>query len=174
MYFADCFAKFAGETFWCTGEYLTDLSKLCMLRAVKCARLMVRGWNYLCTAATLMNAQWSRLHPIFTSSIERVNEASAIEQQASTNAKKEHIHAGKLALINGHRRLRAPVQNRCAAALSLAALVQWPLSFSRILELLFLFCCALYIKRALQLNDDVSCRRAELSDMWTHRICTLT
>lgn len=56
-----------------------------------CEKIMQKGWSNRAVGATLMNADSSRSHSIFTINIEMVTEDEAGE---------EHIRAGKLNLVD--------------------------------------------------------------------------
>ena len=56
-----------------------------------CEKIMSKGWSNRAVGATLMNADSSRSHSIFTINIEMVTEDESGE---------EHIRAGKLNLVD--------------------------------------------------------------------------
>lgn len=138
---------------------MAGLSMHRVLSVAECARLMERGWNNRSTGATLMNADSSRSHSIFTIYIERVDEANAAEQQAAgANAKKEHIRAGKLNLVDlaGSER-----QSKTGASFFLF------LSFS------FYFLSLLFFPLVNRSRESDSCHYSEVCVMVTRPNSTL-
>ena len=73
--------------------------KICILglsqhpvhNVVECEKIMQKGWKNRATGATLMNADSSRSHSIFT-----IN----LEMMTADDAGEEHIRAGKLNLVD--------------------------------------------------------------------------
>ena len=96
-----------------TGVYVAGLSMHRVLSVAECARLMERGWSNRSTGATLMNADSSRSHSIFTIYIERVDETPAAAAGVRRE-RQEGAHPRRQTQPRRSRRLRAPVQNRCA------------------------------------------------------------
>ncbi|XP_041367083.1 kinesin-like protein KIF17 [Gigantopelta aegis] len=73
------------------GVYVNDLSMHAVHNVQECERIMAQGWKNRATGATLMNADSSRSHSIFTISLE----------MATTDEEGEdHIRAGKLNLVD--------------------------------------------------------------------------
>lgn len=57
----------------------------------ECERVMAKGWSNRATGSTLMNAESSRSHSIFSIHLEMMNKDENEE---------EHIRAGKLNLVD--------------------------------------------------------------------------
>jgi len=70
---------------------LSGLSKTPVHNVVECNKMMERGWKNRSTGATLMNADSSRSHSIFT-----IN----LEMMTADEEGEEHIRAGKLNLVD--------------------------------------------------------------------------
>ncbi|XP_078333667.1 osmotic avoidance abnormal protein 3-like isoform X3 [Crassostrea virginica] len=73
------------------GVYVNGLSMHPVHNVHDCEKVMSKGWSNRAVGATLMNADSSRSHSIFTINIEMVTEDEAGE---------EHIRAGKLNLVD--------------------------------------------------------------------------
>ncbi|XP_048779621.1 kinesin-like protein KIF17 isoform X3 [Ostrea edulis] len=73
------------------GVYVNGLSMHPVHNVMDCEKIMSKGWSNRAVGATLMNADSSRSHSIFTINIEMVTEDEAGE---------EHIRAGKLNLVD--------------------------------------------------------------------------
>ncbi|CAG0923076.1 unnamed protein product [Notodromas monacha] len=73
------------------GVYIPELSKHPVHNVHECESLMDRGWNNRSTGATLMNADSSRSHSIFTIMLEMMT----VNEDGS-----EHIRQGKLNLVD--------------------------------------------------------------------------
>src|SRR5437899_3209984 len=70
---------------------MLDLSKHKCMNVSACGKVMEQGWKNRATGATLMNAESSRSHSIFTIYMER----------CETDEKgKQHIRAAKLNLVD--------------------------------------------------------------------------
>ncbi|XP_033752605.1 kinesin-like protein KIF17 isoform X7 [Pecten maximus] len=73
------------------GVYVSGLSMHPVHNVTECERIMEKGWKNRATGATLMNADSSRSHSIFTINLEMIQEDDEGE---------EHIRAGKLNLVD--------------------------------------------------------------------------
>lgn len=73
------------------GVYVNGLTMHPVHNVHDCEKIMQKGWSNRAVGATLMNADSSRSHSIFTINIEMVTEDEAGE---------EHIRAGKLNLVD--------------------------------------------------------------------------
>ncbi|KAL4224904.1 Kinesin-like protein kif17 [Mactra antiquata] len=73
------------------GVYVNGLSQTPVHNVVECNKIMERGWKNRSTGATLMNADSSRSHSIFT-----IN----LEMMTPDDEGEEHIRAGKLNLVD--------------------------------------------------------------------------
>ncbi|XP_052800999.1 kinesin-like protein KIF17 isoform X2 [Mya arenaria] len=73
------------------GVYVNGLSSVPVHNVVECNKIMERGWRNRSTGATLMNAESSRSHSIFTINLEMMTPDEEGE---------EHIRAGKLNLVD--------------------------------------------------------------------------
>ncbi|XP_060086319.1 osmotic avoidance abnormal protein 3-like [Ylistrum balloti] len=73
------------------GVYVSGLSMHPVHNVTECERIMDKGWKNRATGATLMNADSSRSHSIFTINLEMIQEDAEGE---------EHIRAGKLNLVD--------------------------------------------------------------------------
>ncbi|CAG5132663.1 unnamed protein product, partial [Candidula unifasciata] len=73
------------------GVYVNGLSMHPVHNVTECEHIMNKGWHNRSTGATLMNADSSRSHSIFTISLEMITRDSEGE---------EHIRAGKLNLVD--------------------------------------------------------------------------
>lgn len=73
------------------GVYVNSLSMHPVHNVTECERIMEKGWKNRATGATLMNADSSRSHSIFTINLEMIQQDEDGE---------EHIRAGKLNLVD--------------------------------------------------------------------------
>lgn len=73
------------------GVYVNGLSQHPVHNVVECEKIMQKGWRNRATGSTLMNADSSRSHSIFT-----IN----LEMMTADDAGEEHIRAGKLNLVD--------------------------------------------------------------------------
>ncbi|ESP02412.1 hypothetical protein LOTGIDRAFT_138487 [Lottia gigantea] len=73
------------------GVYVNGLSMHAVHNVIECQKVMDKGWKNRATGATLMNADSSRSHSIFSIYLEMANTDEAGE---------EHIRAGKLNLVD--------------------------------------------------------------------------
>jgi hypothetical protein len=81
-------------------EYLChlDLSLHPVQNVLDCEKLMERGWKNRATGATLMNADSSRSHSIFSISLEMMPICALQDGGCSDDA--DHIRRGKLNLVD--------------------------------------------------------------------------
>ncbi len=77
------------------GVYVANLSQHAVHSVTDCQTLMENGWKNRAVGATLMNADSSRSHSIFSISVEMMD--TALE---SLNGEKQHIRRGKLNLVD--------------------------------------------------------------------------
>ncbi|XP_075229690.1 osmotic avoidance abnormal protein 3-like [Lycorma delicatula] len=75
------------------GVYVSDLSHHAVSSVSECQELMERGWGNRSTGATLMNADSSRSHSIFSISIEMMPFSDELDTNCS-------IRRGKLSLVD--------------------------------------------------------------------------
>lgn len=76
-----------------SGVYVKDLSNHVVKSVAEMDKLMTLGYNNRSVGATLMNAESSRSHSIFTINVESIG-------QALDGSGGEHIIAGKLNLVD--------------------------------------------------------------------------
>ncbi|CAH8574567.1 unnamed protein product [Schistosoma bovis] len=75
------------------GVYVAGLSMHKITSVAECQNIMVRGWKNRSTGATLMNADSSRSHSIFTIYLEMIDRSDNLLDY-------NHIRAGKLNLVD--------------------------------------------------------------------------
>ncbi|XP_050432495.1 osmotic avoidance abnormal protein 3 [Adelges cooleyi] len=75
------------------GVYVQELSHHAVHNVVECQKLMEQGWRNRATGATMMNADSSRSHSIFTLSVEMMSMSHDAEEVKS-------IKRGKLSLVD--------------------------------------------------------------------------
>ncbi|XP_052227615.1 kinesin-like protein KIF17 isoform X2 [Dreissena polymorpha] len=73
------------------GVYVNGLSQHTVHNVIECNKIMEKGWKNRSTGATLMNADSSRSHSIFT---------IMLEMMTPDEEGEEHIRAGKLNLVD--------------------------------------------------------------------------
>jgi kinesin family protein 3/17 len=79
-----------------TGVYVCGLSMLPVHNVSECEKIMEKGWKSRAVGATLMNADSSRSHSIFTVYLERVS--TLPEEEGDENS--SNIRKGKLNLVD--------------------------------------------------------------------------
>lgn len=83
---------------WCAHDYtctracVSDLSHHAVQDVHECQKLMEQGWRNRATGATMMNADSSRSHSIFTVSVEMMSMLRDVEEKS--------IKRGKLSLVD--------------------------------------------------------------------------
>ncbi|XP_025408168.1 kinesin-like protein KIF17 isoform X3 [Sipha flava] len=75
------------------GVYVNELSHHAVQDVIECQKLMEKGWRNRATGATMMNADSSRSHSIFTISVEMMSMSQDVEDIKS-------IKRGKLCLVD--------------------------------------------------------------------------
>ncbi|XP_069692798.1 osmotic avoidance abnormal protein 3-like isoform X2 [Periplaneta americana] len=80
------------------GVYVQDLSMHPVQSVADCEQLMERGWKNRSTGATLMNADSSRSHSIFSISLEMMPLCALEDENFAEGS--EHIRRGKLNLVD--------------------------------------------------------------------------
>ncbi|KAJ9583289.1 hypothetical protein L9F63_022372, partial [Diploptera punctata] len=79
------------------GVYVQDLSLHPVQNVSECEQLMERGWKNRSTGATLMNADSSRSHSIFSISLEMMPITALVDDNSADG---DHIRRGKLNLVD--------------------------------------------------------------------------